>query len=101
MVFASAWVAEGSEKFGLCLNWTTDWFFSLAFSFERELVKKLGQKSGGYQSEEQTLLRCFKYFDLNANNTVEVHEFERAVEKIGIVIPTKKVSISYALNPTP
>jgi len=61
----------------------------LKASFEKELVKKLSQKSGA-QSEEQVLLKCFKYFDLNDNQTVEPQEFAKAIEKIGIFIPTKQ-----------
>ena len=43
-------------------------------------------------SEESTLLKAFKYFDLNNNGTVEPDEFAKAIEKIGIMIPTKQVS---------
>ena len=43
-------------------------------------------------SEESVLLKAFKYFDLNNNGTVEPDEFAKAVEKIGIMIPTKQVS---------
>jgi Ca2+-binding EF-hand superfamily protein len=56
------------------------------------LIKKLSQKSGGNQSEESVLLKCFKYFDLNNNGTCEPEEFAKAIEKIGIMIPTKQVS---------
>ena len=45
-------------------------------------------------SEEAVLLKAFKYFDLNNNGTVEPDEFAKAVEKIGIMIPTKQVSNS-------
>jgi Ca2+-binding EF-hand superfamily protein len=50
------------------------------------------QKSNGVQNEEAVLLKAFKYFDLNNNGTVEPEEFAKAVEKIGIMIPTKQVS---------
>lgn len=40
------------------------------------------------------LLKAFKYFDLNNNGTVEPDEFAKAVEKIGIMIPTRQVSSS-------
>lgn len=43
-------------------------------------------------SEETVLLKAFKYFDLNNNGTVEPDEFAKAIEKIGIMIPTKQVS---------
>jgi len=36
------------------------------------------------------LLKAFKYFDLNNNGTVEPDEFAKAIEKIGIMIPTKQ-----------
>ena len=61
-------------------------------SFEKELKNKLSQKSTGNTNEETVLLRAFKYFDLNNNGTVEPDEFAKAVEKIGIMIPTRQVS---------
>jgi Ca2+-binding EF-hand superfamily protein len=42
------------------------------------------------QNEETVLLKSFKYFDLNNNGTVEPNEFAKAVEKIGIMIPTQQ-----------
>lgn len=63
---------------------------SLRVSFERELKNKLAQKSSGTQSEETVLLKSFKYFDLNNNGVVEPEEFAKAIEKIGIMIPTKQ-----------
>ena len=66
-----------------------NWLF---FSFERELKNKLAQKASGNQSEETVLLKAFKYFDLNNNGTVEPEEFAKAIEKIGIMIPTRQVS---------
>ena len=62
------------------------------FSFEKELIKKLSQKAAGNQSEEQILIKCFKYFDLKNNESVEPNEFAKAIEKIGIIIPTQQVS---------
>lgn len=38
------------------------------------------------------MLKAFKYFDLNNNGTVEPEEFAKAIEKIGIMIPTRQVS---------
>lgn len=34
-------------------------------------------------------MKAFKYFDLNDNGTVEPDEFAKAIEKIGIQIPTR------------
>ena len=65
----------------------------LSLSFERELKNKLAEKTKGAQSEESVLKKAFKYFDLNDNGTVEPDEFAKAIEKIGIQIPTKQVSI--------
>jgi len=36
------------------------------------------------------LIRSFKYFDLNNNGSIEPEEFAKAIEKIGIMIPTKQ-----------
>jgi Ca2+-binding EF-hand superfamily protein len=63
---------------------------NLRTSFERELKTKLAQKSSGNQNEEAVLMRAFKYFDLNNNGTVEPDEFAKAIEKIGIMIPTQQ-----------
>ena len=69
-----------------------------ACSFEKELIKKLSQKSAGAVSEETVCLKAFKYFDLNNNGTVEADEFAKAVEKIGIMIPTQAVSVCALLT---
>jgi len=65
-------------------------------SFERELKNKLAEKTKGAQSEESVLMKSFKYFDLNDNGTVEPEEFAKAIEKIGIQIPTKQVRYLYS-----
>ena len=41
-------------------------------------------------------MKAFKYFDLNNNGTVEPEEFGKAIEKIGIQIPTKKVCLIFS-----
>ena len=58
------------------------------------MKNKLSEKTRGAQSEEQVLLKAFKYFDLNDNGVVEPDEFAKAIEKIGIQIPTRQVSIA-------
>lgn len=46
-------------------------------------------------------MKSFKYFDLNNSGFVEPEEFSKAIEKIGIMIPTKQVSTScrFAAHP--
>ena len=56
------------------------------------MKNKLSEKTRGAQSEESVLKKSFKYFDLNDNGTVEPEEFAKAIEKIGIQIPTRQVS---------
>ena len=68
-------------------------------SFEKTLKQKLAQKSSGATNEEAVLLKAFKYFDLNNNGTVEPDEFAKAVEKIGIMIPTAQVSLTSPSSP--
>lgn len=36
-------------------------------------------------------MKAFKFFDLNESGHVEPDEFAKAIEKIGIHIPTKQV----------
>ena len=43
-------------------------------------------------------MKSFKYFDLNNNGTVEPEEFAKAIEKIGIMIPTKQVTYPYKIS---
>jgi Ca2+-binding EF-hand superfamily protein len=62
-------------------------------SFEKDLKQKLSQKASGVTSEEQVLMKSFKYFDLDNSGQVEPEEFAKAIEKIGIIIPTKAVRI--------
>ena len=68
-------------------------------SFEKTLKQKLAQKASGNANEEAVLMKAFKYFDLNNNGTVEPDEFAKAVEKIGIMIPTRQVSSFHSLGP--
>ena len=70
------------------------------YRFERELKSKLAQKANAHNTEEATLTKAFKYFDLDNNGqsiymlmiigTCEPEEFQKALEKIGVVIPSKK-----------
>ena len=65
------------------------------------MKNKLSEKTRGAQSEQQVLLKSFKYFDLNDNGVVEPDEFAKAIEKIGIQIPTKQVSRQYCFPEFP
>jgi hypothetical protein len=58
----------------------------------------LSEKTKGAQSEQAVLMKAFKYFDLNDNGTVEPDEFAKAIEKIGIQIPTKQVSTTFKIS---
>lgn len=50
----------------------------------------MNQKSSGNQSEEALLNKAFKFFDMNNSGDVDPMEFKKAIEKIGIMIPTKE-----------
>ena len=73
--------------------------YDFVCSFEKTLKQKLSQKASGATNEETVLLKAFKYFDLNNNGTVEPDEFAKAVEKIGIMIPTRQVSYEEQARP--
>jgi Ca2+-binding EF-hand superfamily protein len=40
-------------------------------------------------------MKAFKYFDLDNSGQVEPEEFAKAIEKIGIIIPTRQVRCSF------
>lgn len=63
---------------------------SFRSSFEKELRQRLSQKATSHSSEEAVLLKSFKYFDLNNNGSVDLNEFLKVVEKIGIPIFNKQ-----------
>ena len=56
--------------------------------FENELRQKLSQKSTAHISEETVLIRSFKYFDLDNSEAVSYDEWKKALEKIGMVLPS-------------
>jgi len=57
---------------------------SIRTKFEKELRAKLNQKATAKSSEEQILLKAFKYFDLDNSGDVDFDEFIKAVDKIGV-----------------
>jgi Ca2+-binding EF-hand superfamily protein len=58
---------------------------SIRTKFEKEIRGKLNQKANARTSEEQILLKAFKYFDLNNSGDVTFDEFTKAIEKIGVL----------------
>ena len=62
--------------------------------FERELKFKIGQKGKSNQTDETTLIRAFRYFDLDNSGTVSQDEFCKAVQKIGVTSVEYSVHIS-------
>ncbi|OMJ76623.1 hypothetical protein SteCoe_23966 [Stentor coeruleus] len=60
--------------------------------FENELRQKLSQKSTPHISEETVLIRAFKYFDLDNSEAVDFDEWKKALEKIGMVLPSPAAS---------
>ena len=53
-------------------------------SFEKEIKHKLSIKTNNNQSEENLLLKTFKYFDLSGDNEIELEDFIKAMAKVGI-----------------
>lgn len=60
----------------------------LRISFESALKQKLSQKSSSLQSEENVLARYFKFFDSNSDGSVSQNEWFKAIEKIGVIVPS-------------
>jgi Ca2+-binding EF-hand superfamily protein len=54
--------------------------------FETALKYKLTQKASSHQNEEAVFIKCFKHFDTDADGLVDLHEWVKAIEKIGIVV---------------
>lgn len=52
--------------------------------FERELKNKLALKSDGKSSEENLIIKAFKYFDLDNSGECSPDEFTKAVAKLGV-----------------
>jgi Ca2+-binding EF-hand superfamily protein len=56
--------------------------------FEITLKSKLAQKSTGNQSEETFLMRNFRHFDTDNDGYVSMNEWFKAIEKVGVVVPS-------------
>ena len=59
--------------------------------FENELRQKLSQKSTAHISDETVLIRAFKYFDLDNSEAVDFEEWKKALDKIGVILPSPTV----------
>lgn len=57
-------------------------------SFEIALKDKLSQKATANFGDEVVLLKSFRYFDANNDGCVSLNEWYKAIEKIGVVVPT-------------
>jgi len=55
-------------------------------SFELAIKNKIFQKVERGQSEESTLIRCFKHHDADNDDHVSQEEWIKAIEKIGIAV---------------
>jgi len=52
--------------------------------YERELVKKLGEKTRGNETPDKVLDRYFRHFDTDESGYITPEEFKRAVERFGL-----------------
>jgi Ca2+-binding EF-hand superfamily protein len=59
--------------------------------FEQKLVAKLSQKADPKIPIEQVLHKAMKYYDLNDNGYLEIAEFHKALEKVGMPLNDKRV----------
>ena len=57
------------------------------YRFEKAFRDKLIQKSNAKASEEATLIKMFKYFDVQGDGTVEFDTFFKVCEKTGMYFP--------------
>ena len=61
-------------------------------NFQKEVFNKLRQKADYGQNEEMILKKAFKFFDADNSGNVNMLEFRKAIERVGIFIPTLEVS---------
>lgn len=54
--------------------------------FETNLKSKLAQKATAAHSEESILIKNLKYFDSNNDDHINFNEWQRALEKTGVVV---------------
>lgn len=54
--------------------------------FESTLKTKLGQKANAAQGEEALLTKSFRYFDANNDGHINLDEWRKGLEKVGVVL---------------
>ena len=57
---------------------------NLKKQFEKELKTKLSLKANSKTSEEQLLIKTFKYFDLMSTGYLEISDFRRSLDKLAV-----------------
>jgi len=62
---------------------------------EAMLAEKTRQKVKGSESENNTLLRQFKHFDIADNNWLNYVEFVRTLESFGVMAPAKDLTVLF------
>ncbi|MDR3582081.1 MAG: EF-hand domain-containing protein [Candidatus Pacebacteria bacterium] len=74
----------------------------LKAGFEKAMRNKLAQKATVLQADETVLLRSFKYFDIDNDGAVNLNEWLKVIEKIGVIVPSlddlKQLFYLYDLN---
>ena len=56
-------------------------------------MNKLSQKCKTNQTEENLLMQSFKFFDINNNGQVDLNNFRKAIERIGVIVEDPDVYI--------
>jgi len=63
-------------------------FNQVLLSFENDLKRKLDQKCPSTQEKSLFLSKTFKFFDIQNRGSITCDQFKRAVQKLGVVLPT-------------
>jgi Ca2+-binding EF-hand superfamily protein len=61
-------------------------FLTHTSSFDKQLREKIEQKNSQNINEVTFLNKQFKYFDISNKGIIDFEQFQRAVEKIGVVM---------------
>ena len=70
--------------------------------FEKELTNKVFQKTNPFSTESETLLKYFRYYDIDKNNLCSFNDFINTLNRIGISgfdeNDLKSIFYSYTIN---